>query len=41
MASDVTETLENIIVTEGKMTTQDAKDYVLKLRVIVDLNTCK
>ena len=34
MASDVTATLEKIIMTEGKMTTQDAKNYILKLRVM-------
>lgn len=32
MASDVTATLEKIIMTEGMMTTQDAKNYILKLR---------
>ena len=33
MASDVTAILESILASEGNMTIQDAKNFVLKLRV--------
>lgn len=33
MASDVTATLEMILASEGNMSMQDAKNFVLKLRV--------
>ena len=37
MASDVTTTLENIIMSEGNMSSEEAKNYVLKLRVKINL----
>ena len=39
MASDVTATLEEIIMTEGKMSPQDAKDFIRKLQVMYIGNT--
>ena len=33
MASDVTATLEKILSTQGDMTMQDAKNFIMKLRV--------